>query len=188
MKVGGKALVGHAKEEISLYRGREKFTVTITALPVGWHDITTTKKLIPPKAPEEFVKDASGRHVKLANKTLQTRTNFDDPKYKEESNLWQARYHALAICDLLREDETVTWGSDENVIEPPNEKTGTPAEWEAFADKILVELASAGFTDTDITEIMALAGEISSSTDVEGALKRFLSSRDTQEDPSNEAS
>ncbi len=172
MKIGGKALVSRTKAEIQVNRAGEKYTMTITSLPVGWHDMVVAKRLIQPQPPEMFVTDSNGSIVRLANKTIQTKPNFNDPAYREKADVWQRRYNSLAVCDLLREDETVTWESV-----PPDEKSGTAAEWEAFADGLFTELNVAGFTDSDIEQILTLGREISTSVDVEGALKRFLSSQ-----------
>lgn len=178
MKIAGKALVKRNKAEVTVVRGEDRFEMIITSLPVGWHDMVLSQRLIQPVAPEKFVTDASGQVIRNANKTVQTKPDFADPKFRRKSDIWQGRYNSLGVCDLLREDETVVWESV-----PPDEKTGSPEEWEAFADGITVELNAAGFTDTDVEQILGLGREISSSVNIEGALKRFLSSQDTTTEP-----
>ncbi len=175
MKIGGKALVSRSKEKVVLVRGADRFEMVITSLPVGWHDVVTTQRLIQPVPPDKFVTDKDGNYIRMANKTVQSKPDLQDPVYREKIDVWQRRYNSLAICDLLREDETVTWD-----VVPPDAKSASGAEWEAFADRLTDELNAAGFTDTDVEQILMLGQEISSSVDVEGALKRFLSSRDTK--------
>ena len=174
MKIAGKALVKRSKATVSVVRGDDQFEMVITSLPVGWHDIVVSRRLIQPVAPDKFVTDASGQLVRNANKTVQSKPDFNDPEFRRKFDLWQCRYNSLAVCDLLREDETVVWDSV-----PPDEKTGATEAWEAFADGITLELNAAGFTDSDVQQILSLGQEISSSVNVEGALKRFLSNRDT---------
>lgn len=178
MKIAGKALVKRTKAEVTVVRGDDRFEMVITSLPVGWHDMVVSRRLIQPVPPEKFVMDASGQLVRNANKTVQTKPDYTDPEFRRKSDVWQCRYNSLAVCDLLREDETVAWESA-----PPDEKSGSPEEWEAFADGITLELNAAGFTDTDVQQILTLGQEIASSVNIEGALKRFLSSRDTKTEP-----
>lgn len=172
MKIGGKSLVKRATTTVSIVRDKEIFELTITSLPLGWHDTVISQRLVPPVPPETFVKDESGRIVKSASKAIQTKPDYTNPEYRAKANLWQLRYNALAVCDLLRDDTQVTWDAA-----PPDVKTGTAQEWEVFADQLVSELNGNGFTDTDLETILGRGQEIATSVDVDGAMKHFLSSQ-----------
>lgn len=177
MKIGGKSLVKRATSTVSIVRGEDIYELTITSLPLGWHDTVTSQRLVPPVPPETFVKDESGRIVKSANKMIQTKPDYNDPGYRAKANLWQLRYNALAVCDLLRDDEQVTWDAN------PPDKNATREQWEAFADELVKELDKNGFTDTDLEMILGRGQEISASVDIDGAMKRFLSNQDSTTEP-----
>lgn len=176
MKVAGKSLVDRNVAVVAIKRGEEQFELKLTSLPFGWHGTVVNCRMPQPVPPKVISRGANGKVVKMASGKLQTEEDYNDPVYLEKQSLWERRYQALAVCELLRDDETVVWDAQ------PPQAGAKKEDWETFADGIIGELNSAGFTDTDIEMLLAAGQAISGSVNTDEAIKRFLSNRDSEEE------
>lgn len=153
MKVNGKPLIGLAKRTVVVPRGEEELEFTVTALPLGYHEVV--ESLFPtPTPPMTYLRKPgsgkierdpdSGRPILIPNE--------DDEDYRARHREAVKLHNAFFVYHAIKEDPNVCFDtSDETREKKPKD----------FYSAIYEELKAAGFTAGDINLIIKAVLEVS---------------------------
>jgi hypothetical protein len=177
MKVGGKSALVKNSKSLTLKSGDEKIDLVLTAVPMGWRDkILKTKAFVFPEAPKKPLKDNKGKVIRREDGTAEIFQDEEDQEYKEGMADVGARFRAVKVYQILKEDSNILFDSQEPV-------SLNTDEWLKFSKSILEELAQFGLTEAEIISIDYLGDKLSVRVDMDQVKTDFLSgeSQDSQE-------
>lgn len=142
MKLRGEELRGEYRRTVELSRpdgGVWRFA--IQPLSLGFSRELRRHGIIPPARPTRVVRDATGKPLRDGQGLAVLAGDDDKGEYQAELERYHQRMAVLMIAEGVRGDPEVEFSS----VRPTKE-----GSWEGYADALIEELETAGFSAGDV--------------------------------------
>ncbi|MCA8997247.1 MAG: hypothetical protein KDA36_09280 [Planctomycetaceae bacterium] len=145
MKFNGQSLSCSFTQVFTLPRPTgDPLVLRLSPLPLGFHQQLRRRGIHPPSAPVKIARDSNGKILRDSSGHAITQSEYSNPDYLSDIELYHQRVAVLSIVESLRNDDQLTF-------ETP--VPSTDANWPHFADAIFAEMEAAGLSTGDLIRI-----------------------------------